>query len=479
MPVSRAKPTTIAVPYWISDCGRATVYVGDCRKVLTHLEPDQFHAVVTDPPYGLGKEPNAAEVMASWVRCGHHEVGGAGFMGKAWDAFVPQPATWQECVRVMRPGAHALCFAGTRTLDWMTMALRFAGLECRDVIMWVYGSGYPKGTNVSKAIDRELGAERSKTRTPMSKDGNVWMDKIGAERPWKERAKEVGYHEHDSDDPVTEQAAQWQGWNTALKPALEPIILARRPLGGTVAQCAMENGTGALNVDACRVGTTGSDVTRQIRSKNSSGSGVYNFNSGAVGSTSMVGGYDSTRKDGRWPANLIHDNSDEVVDLFPESKSSSAVMPLPRTPGDCNGSDHGTADHAPTRQGHDDEGSAARFFYAVKADDDDRPHGKGRHVTTHPTCKPLDLMRYLVRLVCAPGGTVLDPFMGSGSTGCAAVLEGMRFVGVELSEEYADIAVGRLRLALASIRAEDTPDAPTPPRKEDGTPPPVKRMRGA
>lgn len=461
------KSTLICEPYWRSGCGRATIYVGDCREIMAKMDRDQFHAVVTDPPYGLGREPDVVEVMRSWIKCGYHEVTGGGFMGKQWDAFVPQPATWQECVRVMRPGAHMLCFAGTRTLDWMTMALRFVAMEIRDLVMYCYGSGFPKGNNVDKAIDRELGAKRKQTRTPMSPDGNVWMDKIGADRPWKEKAKEVGYHEHDSDEPVTEQARQWQGWNTSLKPALEPIILARRPFHMTVAQCAMENGTGALNVGACLVGTTGGTVS--VGEPNHLNQ-VYGNDMGGLGIV------DAGK--GRWPANLCHDGSDEVVDLFPESKSSSAVMPLPSTPGQVYGVDHGNTSHAPTRRGHDDEGSAARFFYTAKADDDDRPHGKGKHVTTHPTVKPLDLMQYLVRLVCVRGGTVLDPFMGTGSTGCAAVLEGMRFVGVELSEEYADLAVGKIKLALAQLRPEDSPGLPATVRPAAATAPAPKKLRG-
>lgn len=445
---------------------------------MARMGRDQFHAVVTDPPYGLGKEPNAVEVMDSWIKRGYYEATGSGFMGKEWDAFVPQPATWQECVRVMRPGAHMLCFAGTRTLDWMGISLRFAGLECRDLVMYCYGSGYPKGRDISKAIDKELGAERGKQRTPMSKNGNVWMDKIGETRPWKEAAKELGYHEHDDDNPVTDEAKRWHGWNTSLKPALEPIILARKPMTGSLARNVIDRACGVLNVDACRIGTTGADVTRLIQSKSSSGSGVYNFNSGEAGSLSMDGGFKRTHKDGRWPANLIHDGSSEVTDLFPERKSSSGMMTLPKSPGDCLGMSHGPCSAKMTMRGFDDSGSAARFFYTVKADDDDRPHGKGKHVTTHPTVKPLDLMQYLVRLVCVRGGTVLDPFMGSGSTGCAAILEGMRFVGVEKSQEYADIAVGRLKLTLANKPAEDAPDAPAPPSysKTDSTPVP-RRLR--
>ena len=347
------------------------------------MEPYQFHAVVTDPPYGLGKEPDVAQVMASWVRCGHHEVGGGGFMGKKWDAFVPQPTTWKECVKVMKPGAHMVCFAGTRTLDWMTMALRFVGLECRDLVMWVHSQGFPKGINVSKVIDKKSG------------------DKQIAER--------------------------WEGWNTALKPSVEPIILARKPISGTVADCVVTHETGAINVDACRVGDIDNLGLKTGHNIKSSGTGIYCFNRRGTGLAAMNGDFVQRQVKGRWPANVLHDGSDEVLKLFPESYS------------------------------HGESGSAARFFYTTKADDSDRPHGEG--TVLHLTVKPIDLMQYLIRLVCVKGGVVLDPFMGSGSTGCAAILEGVRFVGIEQSKEYADIAVGRLNLALIQRKVTGAPSA--------------------
>ena len=457
MPVSKKTTERELIPHWRSECGRAVVYVGDCRDVMAQMEPEQFYAVVTDPPYGLGKEPNVVEVMTSWIKCGHYEIIGSGFMGKKWDAFVPQPATWQECVRVMKPGAHMVCFAGTRTLDWMGMSLRFVGLECRDLVMYAFGTGFPKGTNVSKAIDKKLGAVRKRMSYPPK---NSWREMEG---------REDRQYDIPDDEPVTEQAAQWQGWNTTLKPSIEPIILARKPLVGSVAQNTLEHGCGGLNIDDCRVGNVGG--TASVGEPNHLNQ-VYGNGMGGLGIV------DAGK--GRWPSNLLHDGSDEVTKLFPQQqKSSASVMPLPVAPGQCHGGDHGTTNHAPTMRGYDDSGGAARFFYTVKADDDDRPHGKGKHVTTHPTVKPLDLMKYLVRLVCVRGGTVLDPFMGSGSTGCAAILEGMRFVGIEQSQEYADIAVGRLKLALAERKPEETLDVPTPStRKVSSSPLPSKRLRG-
>lgn len=387
MPVSKRNQAerSSLVPYWRSECGRATIYLGDCREVLPQLASDQFHAVVTDPPYELG------------------------FMDKKWDGtgVAYDVRTWDVVLRASKPGAHLLAFGGSRTYHRMTCAIEDAEWEVRDCVMWVYGSGYPKSMDVSKAIDKHFGVERRKIRTPMSPNGNVMMDKIGATRPWKEAAKEAGYHEHDGDDPVTSEAKEWSGWGTTLKPAYEPIVVARKPLGGTVAECVLANGTGALNVDACRVGTTGADVTREITSKPSSGSGIYKFNTDNP-SSQLNGEFIKTHKDGRWPANLIHDGSEEVLVLLPEE--------------------------------------ATRFFYTAKANDGDRPHGEGEVI--HPTVKPLDLMRYVVRLTCVRGGRVLDPFTGSGSTGCATVLEGMEFVGVELSKEYADITIGKIKLAL-------------------------------
>lgn len=423
MPVSNqarilSTSSTKVEPYWKSECGRAVIYLGDCREVLPLLPQGEFHAVVTDPPYELK------------------------FMNKGWDGsgVAYDQKTWRTVLRACLPGAHLLSFGGSRTYHRMTCAIEDAGWEIRDCIMWVYMSGYPKSMDISKAIDKKLGAKRRQVRTPMPPNGNVMMDKIGATRPWKEAAKEAGYHEHDGDEPVTEAAKYWQGWGTTLKPAYEPVVLARKALDGTAAECVMKHATGALNIDACRVGSTGTDVTRLIENKISSGSSVYNFNKADQGSASMNGGFTKTHKDGRWPANVIHDGSEEVLELLPEE--------------------------------------ARRFFYTPKADDDDRPHGDTTDVV-HPTVKPVDLMQYLVRLITPPGGKVLDSFMGSGSTGCAAILEGMSFVGIEQSKEYADIAIGKIRLALAGSTPHTLPKTFTSPSTMlSDSRPKVRRLRG-
>ncbi len=465
-------------PYWVSDCGRAVVYVGDCREVMARMESEQFHAVVTDPPYGLefmgkdwdapwkdgggstdARQRRAAElsnpVKAQYLRhgvtyggVGKRSRGHIGVTDEGTDVSHPfrdgtartryglsDPQGYQawfqtraeQILRVAKPGAHLLSFGGTRMWHRMVCAIEDAGFDIRDTIMWVYGSGFPKGCNVSAQIDKLLDTNG----TP-----------VGVRR-----------------EPTTPEAKQWSGWNVALKPAYEPITLARKPLPGTVAQCVLEHGTGALNIDRCRVPVNGcrQSLTGGMGRKSAPVYGYF--------ARTQVDTIETTQ--GRWPANLIHDGSDEVVELFPKQAGGGADSNLTYTtdPGGIGKVLGGKERSGAMVQTYDDSGSAARFFYTAKADDSDRPHGKG--ATSHPTVKPLDLMRYLVRLVCSPDGTVLDPFMGSGSTGCAALEEGMRFVGIEQSKEYADLAVGRLKLALTTRGGERS------------TPPPPGKLRGA
>ena len=325
-----------------------TLHLGDCLQILREMADCSVDAVVTDPPYGLS------------------------FMGKRWDYDVPSTEVWAECLRVLKPGGHLLAFAGTRTQHRMAVRIEDAGFEIRDMIAWVYGSGFPKSKNL---------------------DG------------------------------------EWQGWGTALKPALEPITVARKPLDGTVAGNVLAHGTGALNIDGCRIIMNDRDAT-YISER------IGGFNSiRSIGGNGAYGGgevMDRTEsydpKKGRWPANLIHDGSEEVTALA---------------------------------------GDAARFFYCAKTNKRDRNDGcdslddkewknDGAPVpqranrpfnpskNNHPTVKPTDLMRYLCRLVTPPGGVVLDPFMGSGSTGKAAVLEGFNFIGIEREAEYLEIARARI-----------------------------------
>jgi len=295
-------------------------------------------------------------------------------------------------------------------------------------------SGFPKSHDVSKAIDKMLGAESEVVRSYECAIGGIAYN--GGDDQWRGTINVTR--------GTTDAAKQWDGWGTALKPAFEPVVVARKPLVGPVAQNVLECGCGGLNLDRCRVGTDRMPVTA------SDGTIVSENTSMAAPNTGRI---DMGTKVGRWPANFVHDGSDEVVGLFPE-----------------------TGPTRPDARQADQGGSAARFFYTAKAGGDrDRPHGKRGAV--HPTVKPLDLMRYLVRLVCPKEGTVLDPFMGSGSTGCAAIAEGMHFVGIEQSVEYADIAVGRLRLALHSAPEPAAGPNGEPVRTECEAPPPPRRLR--
>jgi site-specific DNA-methyltransferase (adenine-specific) len=369
---------------------------GNCLEVMATLDAESVDSIVTDPPYGLS------------------------FMGKDWDHSVPGEAFWREALRVAKPGAHLLAFGGSRTYHRLACAIEDAGWEIRDCIMWVYGSGFPKSHDVSKAIDREAGATTA-----------------------------------------------WQGWGTALKPAYEPIIVARKPLIGTVAANVQQYGTGAINVDGCRVETTDN--------RDRLGSGAKGSN-GCYGDSVTYNSYSHTS--GRWPANFIHDGSDEVMELFPVTTSGNLQSKhVSRTTSSIYSGGWAKSDNTGRSWGND-SGSAARFFYCAKASKRDRDEGldmfdvvrtggmqatadgsmltgSGNERTTaranhHPTVKPTDLMRYLCRLVTPSGGTVLDSFMGSGSTGKGATLEGFDFIGIEQNAEYLEIAKARIQHAIDS-----------------------------
>jgi DNA modification methylase len=400
-----------------------TLLLGNCLEKLAEMPDCSIDAIITDPPYGLS------------------------FMGKKWDYDVPGEDIWRECLRVLKPGGHLLAFAGTRTQHRMAVRIEDAGFEIRDMIAWVYGSGFPKSLDVSKAIDKASGAERkiiSETKT--NSGGMAHISKTNAEHGFRPAA----YNGHSLDDsaknciqitaPATPEAQQWDGWGTALKPALEPITVARKPFKGTVAANVLAHGTGGLNVDECRVGTDES-LGRPLSARPEASS-VNAFNWSTRPNPQAGQFLDNTGGLGRWPANLIHDGSDEVVGLFPQTGISRGgnSQQINAGTGRYNwntGTDKAVPDGVDP--GYGDSGSAARFFYCAKTSK--RERGEGNN---HPTVKPIALMRYLCRLVTPPGGTVLDPFMGSGSTGIAARAESFNFVGIELDPDYFAIAQQRI-----------------------------------
>ena len=384
---------------------------GDSLSVLPTLPDNSVDSIVTDPPYELG------------------------FMGKSWDrsGIANNVNLWKECLRVLKPGGHLLAFSGSRTYHRMTCAIEDAGFEVRDQIMWVYGSGFPKSLNVSKAIDKAAGAEREVVGFSAHKPG------ISGGRTSGEDMADFGKAaEHVViTAPATALAKQWDGWGTALKPAHEPICVARKPLakGFTVADNVVEFGTGAINVDGCRVWTE--TITQHGRNEGFSGS---------MSGKNYAQESGTNRHTGRWPANLIHDGSPEVTEGFPQTgggkfsfHGSRNISGASRSFGIFDQSEKNAPDN------YGDSGSASRFFYCAKAGKKDRDEGLAARANNHPTVKPTALMAYLVRLVTPPGGTVLDPFTGSGSTGKAAIREGFSFLGVELTPEYIPIATARIQ----------------------------------
>lgn len=373
---------------------------GNSLEVLKKFPDNYFHSVVTDPPYGLS------------------------FMGKNWDYDVPSVELWQEVFRVLKPGGYVLSFAGTRTQHRMAVNIEDAGFEIRDMIAWVYGSGFPKSHNIGKAVDKLQGNEREITGNEQKPKPTYHSQNVGG------IIKEIDNIE------ITKGTSDWEGWGTALKPALEPITMARKPFKGTVANNVLTNGGGGINIDDCRV-----EHNEPIKKMKAQEGGNKVFG--------QSGRYEETtelKPNGRFPANFIHDGSDEVKDLLEES---------------------------------------SRFFYCAKASKQDRNEGledfekknnkfgnqkNGNDLgnksvndkfTTqpngnyHPTVKPTDLMRYLVRLVTPKNGIVLDCFMGSGSTGKACALEGFEFVGIDLDKDYCEIAKARIEKAREDKKQDE------------------------
>ena len=487
---------------------RFTLYQGDNREILPTLPENSVDAIVTDPPYELG------------------------FMGKSWDAsgVAFDPAMWREAMRVLKPGGHLLAFSGSRTYHRIAVAIEDAGFEIRDQIMWIYGSGFPKSLDISKAIDKSDAAQMRRERdlkftawmrstglkareideiTSSNMGGHYltekeqpavataemfdklrpylpevpeWVEQMVRERTIEsenfKKREVLGIQENamsgwnmdgttkfvnrDITAPATTEAEAWAGWGTALKPAHEPVVVARKPLIGTVADNVLTYGTGGLNIDGARVGTT---VETWPASRSYA---PGQMQPGHSGKTELTGDAPS----GRWPANVIHDGSEEVLELFPNSKGG--VFPAKRG----NAVNTSFASGQETEGGFramGDDGSAARFFYCAKTSKRDRNEGledfeairihDGREEggvggsnprnrsnnyrqNHHPTVKPTDLMRYLCRLVTPKGGIVLDPFTGSGSTGKAAIYEGFNFIGIEMTDEYLPIAKARIEFAI-------------------------------
>jgi len=432
--------------------GQAVIYAGNNLDILPELQSNSVDSIVCDPPYELG------------------------FMGKTWDnsGIAYSVELWQQCLRVLKPGGHLLAFGGTRTWHRLAVAIEDAGFEIRDNIAWLYGSGFPKSHNISKAIDKAAGAEREVIGKSNRHGGGTMQG----------HSFQVSPVIPDITAPATDDAKAWDGWGTALKPAHEPIVVARKPVIGTVAENVLKYGTGALNIDASRIGTE--ELTNGF-------GGIPNGANNLVNSDKERNRDGQTVVSGRWPANIILD--EYTAQLLDEQAPQTGAFA--KVKSGHNGASRGIyGDYA--QRGDDGAtfyadglGGASRFFYVAKANKKDRnegldelstktaaeltgrqenskglsgsiehrnsmnPYANGGSVLPrqnfHPTVKPTSLMQYLIRLVTPENGTVLDPFCGSGSTGKAAILENKSFIGIELTPEYLPIIEGRLKHAYLTL----------------------------
>ena len=464
-----------------------TLYEGDSMQLLRGLPENSIDCCVTDPPYALVSiqkrfsGPGAAECQ--YGTDGAYRRAARGFLGKDWDCgeTVNNPEFWAEVLRVLKPGGHLLSFGGTRTQHRQVCAIEDAGFEIRDMLCWHYGSGFPKSHNIGKAIDRNAGIEREvigEYEHPQRKNRSYTAP--ASFRPIEERKQ----NRHDVTKPATDDAKQWDGFGTALKPSTETICLARKPLSeSSIAANVLKWGTGALNIDKCRIGTSGARNNGNKPDENG-----FSINHGIYGKIKAIKAQDYGV--GRWPANAIFSESAAAELDRQTGMSGSRFFYVPKpSQAERNMGCEGLPLKAAQKlneggiQGRRDAQSETAISQGLDASGRTlvRPDGTetlvnrfipGYSGNNHPCLKPVQLLRYLIKLICPPGGVVLDPFMGSGSTGIAAVCEGVRFVGMERESEYMKIAVARIKHAQCNSGLFDLFDAP------ETTPPPAQSQQG-
>ena len=405
---------------------------GDCLEEIQKLVDKgiQVDSIVTDPPYHLtsiverfGKEGSAP----AKDKDGAFQRQSKGFMGKEWDGgdIAFRKETWELFMKVLKPGGHLLAFSGSRTYHRMAVAIEDAGFSIRDQIMWLYGSGFPKSLNLGKSVDKKLGNERigtGQTKTHSNK---------GMPQAEERTAIGAGAFGQEVEEEITVGTSEWEGWGTALKPAHEPIVLARKPLSeNSIVANVLKHRTGGIHIDACRI--EGEKQTRDSNPVMNGGKYAQNENADREEITPDT--------KGRFPSNVMHDGSEEVLKIFPSTSKSAGGGGVKITGKNVYGKYNGR--EYDKTIGYGDEGSVARYFYCPKTSKSEKGNDN-----THPTVKPIKLMKYLCRLVTPKGGTVLDPFMGSGSTGIAAKDEGFEFIGIEREKEYFEIAERRVSVA--------------------------------
>jgi site-specific DNA-methyltransferase (adenine-specific) len=464
-----------------------TLLIGDCIEQMKTLGADSVDAIVTDPPYGLefmGKDWDAPWKGKASREFNDVEPGTLGGFTKlpnhtrvnnvkcqtcdkwkfssnpcicetptfpnarlyAASAFQTWTEQWaREALRVLKPGGHLLAFGGTRMYHRLAAGIEDAGFEIRDTLMWLYGSGFPKSLDVSKAIDKAAGAERE--RVPYSGGIASGQANYGGAGTTHTGTK-VG------DNAISEAAKKWQGWGTALKPAVEPIVLARKPLIGKVAANVLTHGTGALNIDASRIGTDGENFDnlrgRPITklSTQRAGEDHKEYKERVFSSPGQQAALEKLKNLGRWPANILLD--EEAAAMLDEQSGVQKDGVAVRRNGSAvkntvYGGGIGSYPVGTPDLGHGGGGGASRFFYVAKASRSERNAGLERNI--HPTVKPVALMKYLIRLVVPKGGVVLDPFLGSGTTAVAAIEEGVEWIGCEREPEYLEIIKARVAAA--------------------------------
>lgn len=435
--------------------GEPKLILSECREAMSKMLPDSIDAIVTDAPYGIAfmgsKWDNYgqrcgdatvderrriaedyAEAHAGAPRYGNSRCDTRNSRREGLNFQAAMTPIFAEALRVAKPGAFMCCFGSPRTYHRLTCAIEDAGWNVKECVMFVHGMGFAKGLNISKAIDKRLGAERTEVVGTRHRNVKPFDDSNG----WNDNST-TGDHQYTA--AASAEAKEWDGWNSQLKPAYEPIVIAQKPVEKTIIDNVLKYGTGAFNVDACRVPTGNESVSNHSRSAEAAVSkGIYGDS--IAQETHQTAGQTL----GRYPANLVHDGSPEVLALFPNTGKSRGGGGVKRVgthvyDGGYKGKEYDAV-------GFMDSGSAARFFYCAKPSRRERGEGN-----SHPTVKSIALMRWLVRLVTRRSGLVLDPFMGSGTTGIAALQEGMRFVGIERDADYMEIAKRRIAEAEAEI----------------------------
>ena len=431
-----------------------TLLHGDVLDRLKEIPDNTFHAVLTDPPYGLSDDPDMAEVLSHWLNGDDYEHRGSGFVGKSWDSFVPGPSAWKEMLRTCRPGAILLAFCGTRTADLMSIAIRLGGWKKIDEVdvygsidwlSWVYGSGFPKSFNISRQFDKRVGEQGEVLETLTVPDQRNGHGREYGSHLYAHSGRENIEHTHYA--PSSDEAKRWYDYGTTLCPAHEVILVYRKEREGTFLDNAEKWGTGVLNIGGGRIPTSGKDKEKHLAEWSRQQSGESDESS-VFGSMQKDVDLSSYAKEGRWPKNVVFVDEENAHNLSEDLEEQGGLSTSQRTHrgSGINGNLFKSPSYESTVRGHNDSGTVKRFFYVSKCGRRERDFGTGDG-NTHPTLKPIQLCKYLATLIRPPegvDGTILVPYSGAGSEAIGANLAGWTSVwGIEQDGEYAELAARR------------------------------------